>query len=289
VSESDRSRHEKFLRAVSVALSFRGMTRPGLIFIVALLTLAAVSGSVVSSQKRAALSAEQQDKFLARRLPSGVITGTFSAYGSLLYAGLNIAVLTNDKEIAETELHSPFPEFYRPTVKEVLTAIALQTKSSWAYDAQTDYWTFAKPAAPKPFSLQLADKWTSDDRGIYVSYRPPSYPVGMDVYYYGSYSSEDPALKAVMWDRIRNSWATGFASRLKRGVKVSDMQAVLVHGAEALYFQGPTPRPGVMWRQWAFVKDGHAFVIVSTLPAGDTKLLADVESMIKSFRLTPQR
>ena len=31
------------------------------------------------------------------------------------------------------------------------------------------------------------------------------------------------------------------------------------------------------------VKNGHAFVIVSTLPNNDTKLLADVESMVKSF------
>jgi hypothetical protein len=186
---------------------------------------------------------------------------------------------------SETELHSPFPEFYRPTVKELLTTIALQTKSSWVYDSQTDYWTFAKPAAAKPFSLELADKWTSDDRGFYVSYRPPSYPVGMDIYYYGSYSSEDPSQQRVLWERVRNSWATGFTSRLKRSVSISEMHAASVDGVEALYFEAPTPRPGVMWRQWVFVKNGHAFVIVSTLPTDDTKLLADVESMVKSFRL----
>lgn len=261
------------------------MNRKRLIFIVAWILLAALSSSVVSSQKRAALNPKQQETLLARRLPSGVITGTFSAFGSLLYAALDIAIHTSDKEIAETELHSFFPEFYKPTVKELLTTIALQTKSSWVYDSRTDYWTFAKPAAPKPFSLKLADKWTSGDRGFYVSYRPPSYPVGMDIYYYGSYSSEDPSQQTVMWERVRDSWATGFASRLRRGVKISEMQPASVDGVEALYFQAPAPRPGVMWRQWVLVKNGHAFVIVSTLPNNDTNLLGDVESMVKSFRV----
>lgn len=261
------------------------MNRKKLIYIVALILLTALSSSVVSSQKRAALNADQQKKFLARRLPSGVITGTFAAFGSFLHAALDIAIHTNDKEIGETELHSPFPDFYKPTVKELLATIALQTKSSWVYDSQTDYWTFAKPATAKPFSLNLADKWTSNDRDIYVSYKPPTYPVGMDIYYYGSYSSDDPSQQTATWERIRNSWATGFASRLKRGVSVSEMQPASVDGVEALYFQAPTPRPGVMWRQWALVKNGHAFVIVSTLPVDDKKLLADVESMVKSFRV----
>ena len=109
----------------------------------------------------------------------------------------------------------------------------------------------------------------------------------MDIYYYGSYSSENPAQQNVTWERVRDSWATGFASRLKRGVKISEMRPVSVDGVEALYFQAPTPRPGVMWRQWVLVKKGHAFVIVSTLPDDDTKLLNDVESMIKSFHVTP--
>ena len=261
------------------------MNRKRLIFIVAWILLAAFSSTVVSSQKRVALNSKQQEEFLARRLPSGVITGTFSTFGSLLYAALDIAVHTSDKEIGETELHSPFPDFYKPTVKELLAAIALQTKSSWVYDSQTTYWTFAKPAAPKHFSLKLADEWTSADRGFYVTYRPPSYPVGMDIYYYGSYSSDDPSQQTVIWKRVRDSWATGFASRLKSGVTISEMQPVAVDGVEALYFQAPAPRPGVMWRQWVLVKNGHAFVIVSTLANNDTKLLADVESMVKSFRV----
>jgi hypothetical protein len=254
---------------------------------VVVLTLTALSGGVVASQKRSALKPEEQKKFLARRLPSGAITGTFGAYGSFLFAALDIAIHTNDKEIGNTELHSPFPGFYKPTIKELLNAIALQTKSSWTYDSQTDYWTFAKPAAAKPFSLTLADRWTGDDRAFYVSYRPPSYPVGMDIYYYGTYSSDDPSQQSAVWERVRNSWAIGFASHLKRDITISEMQRVSIDGADALYFHAPAPRPGVVWRQWALVKNGHAFVIVSSLPTDDKNLLTDVESMVKSFRLNP--
>lgn len=260
------------------------MTRKKLILIVACILLTALS-TTVSSQKRGSLNADQQKKLLAHRLPTGVVAGTFDSFTSLLFSLQNIALHTNDKEINETELHSPFPDFYRPTVKELLATIALQTKSSWTYDAQNNYWVFAKPATAKPFSLTLADDWNGTDRGSYVSYRPSTYPVGMDVYYYGSYSSDEPSQQALMWERIRNLWATTFASRLKRGVSISEMQAVPVDGVEALYFQSPTSRPGVMWRQWALVKNGQAFVIVSTLPADDKKLLADLEAMVKSFRV----
>jgi hypothetical protein len=249
------------------------------------LLLVVFSTASASPQKRPPLTNEQQSKFLVRRLPSGAITGTFGAFGSFLYAALDIAIHTNDKEIGDTELHSPFPEFYKPTIREMLDAIALQTKSSWSYDSQDDYWVFAKPAIPKPLSVTLADKWITNDRGIYISYKPPTYPVGMDIYYYGTYSSDDPSQQTGLWERVRNSWAIGFASRLKRDVTVVEMRKVTVDGVEALYFQIPTPRPGVVWRQWALVKNGRAFVIVSTLPADDQQLLSAVESMVKSFRV----
>ena len=245
----------------------------------------AYAGGSISPQKRTSLTKEQQDKFLSRRLPSGAITGTFGAFGSFLFAGLDIAMHTNDKEIGDTELHSPFPEFYKPTVREMLNAIALQTNSSWTYEPQADYWVFAKPAIPKPLSVTLASGWVATDRGTYVGYKPPTYPVGMDIYYYGTYSSDDASQQAALWERIRNSWATGFASQLKRGVTIAEMQRVSVDGVEALYFQAPAPRPGIVWRQWALVKNGHAFVIVSSLSADDKRLLTDVESMVKSFRV----
>lgn len=239
------------------------------------------------SNERPALTEAQQKAFLSERLQSGAVTGNFGSYGSILFAFADVAIHTDDKEIGATVLHSPFPDFYKPTWKELFDAIALQTQSSWKYDSTRDYWVFAKPSAAKPFAVTLADKWTATDRGIYVSYKPPTFPVGMDIYYYGVYSADNPKEQIALWEKIRNSWAIGFASKLTRDVTVSEMQKVKVADVEALYFQAPAPRNNVVWRQWAFVKDGHAFVIVSTLRAEDKELLSDVEAMVKSFRVVP--
>ncbi|HET8783042.1 MAG TPA: hypothetical protein VFM63_11535, partial [Pyrinomonadaceae bacterium] len=81
--------------------------------------------------------------------------------------------------------------------------------------------------------------------------------------------------------------ALRFASSFKPDVTADGMSTVKVDGVEARYFQTPTPRPGAVWRQWSFVKNGNAFVIVSALPESDNKLLSAVESMVKSFRVTP--
>ncbi len=239
------------------------------------------------SQKGRALTAEQQTLFLSQRLPSGAIKGTFGEYGSFLYAVLDVAIHTDDKGIGGTELYTSFPAFYKPTWRELFDTIAAQTRSSWKYDPLRDYWVFAKPGAPKPFAVTIAGKWVANDRGVFTSYRPPTYPVGMDIYYYGIYSADDPRQEPALWKRVRDSWAISFASNLKRGVTIAEMRKVNVAGAEALYFEGPALRPGVTWRQWALVKSGRAFVIVSTLPAEDKSLLADVESMVNSLRVIP--
>lgn len=245
------------------------------------------SASYAQSTEQTSLTEAQQKAFLSERLPSGAVSGSFGSYGSMLYAVADVSIHTDDKAIGAAVLNSPFPAFYRPTWKELFDTIAVQTQSSWKYDAKRDYWVFAKPSAAKPYSVTLADKWTSTERGIYVGYKPATFPVGMDIYYYGVYTADAAKDEAALWEKIRDSWALGFASKLKKNVSVSEMQKVTIAGVEALYFQAPAPRNNVIWRQWAFVKDGHAFVIVSTLLAEDKQLIADVEAMVKSFRLTP--
>ena len=232
-----------------------------------------------------ALTSAQQRKFLSARLPTGVITGTFGAFGSLLFAVKQVAIHTADAEIGKTELHSPFPDFYKPTWKELFDTIAAQTQSSWQYDLDRNYWVFAKPKRAKPFAVTIADKWTADDRDIYISYRPPTYPVGMDIYCYGSYSADDRKEEPELWEKIRNTWAIRFASGLKRDISLAEMKKITLAGVEALYFEGVAPRNGVIWRQWVFVKGGKAFVIVSSLKPDALLLLADVQAMINSFRV----
>jgi len=232
------------------------------------------------------LTEKQQKELLLGRMQSGAITGTFDSYTSFLFAFTEIAMHTEDGEINTTRLNSPFPGFYKPTVRQLFDTIALQTKSSWKYDAQRNYWVFAKPAIQKPYSITVADKWTSRDMGIYTGYAPATFPSGMDIYYYGIYSAEDSKREASLLTDVRNMWALNFAANFKRGVTINDMKKVSVDGVEALYFETPAPRPGIIFREWVFNKQGKMFVIISTLPAEDKQAVSDVEAMVKSFRVT---
>jgi hypothetical protein len=183
------------------------------------------------------LTEKQQKELLSGRLRSGDVIGTFNSFTSLLFALNEVAMHTEDTEINSTKLNSPFPEFYKPTLGELFDTIALQTRSSWKYDPKTNYWVFAKPAIQKPYSVVPADKWTTRDMGIYTGYKPATFPVGMDVYYYGVYSADEGKQAASLWEKIRNTWALSFASKLKRGVTIAELKKVTVDGVEALYLE----------------------------------------------------
>jgi hypothetical protein len=157
-----------------------------------------------ASKDRKALSKEEQTAFLAKRTPSGMMLGSFDGYCSLLYATQDVCIHTESEEVNRTSLHSPFPEFYKPTWAELFGAIARQTKSSWNYDPKSDYWVFNKPSQPLPFTIDLAKGWKADDRGDYISYQPKIAPVGMDVYMMGTYSANTK--KERQFAKIRAHW-----------------------------------------------------------------------------------
>jgi hypothetical protein len=248
-------------------------------------------GQADHPDQRKSLSEQEQAKLLSKREATILAPGTFDSYCSLFYAMKDVAIHTEDHAINERELQQYFPSFYKPTWKELFDAVAIQTGSSWKYDPKRDFWVFSKPAMAKPFSVTIADKWTSRDMGVWMGYAPTDYPVGMDIYYFGTYSSDDnrPEMLADLWLKVTSFWAVNFASKVKPGVTPAEMKTVTVAGVDALYFEAPAPRRNVIWRQWVFVKDGKAFYIISTLDADDKKSLADVQAMIKSFRVTSQQ
>ena len=244
-----------------------------------------VLGQNPKTKVRKPLTDVEQTKFLSTRLPGSTVEGTFDSYCGFLYDAINVIIHSEDEEINRTELHSPFPDFYNPTWRELFNTIGLQTGSSWQYDEKTDVWIFSKPAMRKPFTIAVADKWVQSDEGYFVKFTPPAYPVGMDIYYKGSYSADDPKQAQDLYLKVREVWAILFAEGFKRDVSVKDMKTVTVDGTEALYFESPAPRHDVIWRQWVLVKDGKAFIIVSSLLPEHTQLLSDVQAMIKSFRV----
>jgi hypothetical protein len=204
------------------------------IILIAILTIFSL---VVEAQteKRKTLSPKEQKQFLSKRFPTNGIIGPFENYGSFLFATQNVVIHSDDEMIRKSALQTTFPDFYKPTWEELFNSIAAQSNSSWSYDSKTDYWVFAGPAIPKPFAITIADKWTTRDMGIWVGYKPSAYPAGLDIYYWGKYTADDLKEQAKLSEKIRNTWAINFASKLKKSVSVEEMKKVKIAGAEALF------------------------------------------------------
>jgi hypothetical protein len=238
------------------------------------------------AKQRKPLSKDEQRAFLAKRTASGAMLGSFNGYCSLLYATQDVCIHTESEEISKTALSSPYPDFYKPTWAELFDAIARQTKSSWSYDAKTDFWVFAKGSRPLPFTIEMAKEWKADDRGSYVSYQPKVAPVGLDVYMMGTYSAGKEDQRQALYGKVRDALALQFAKMFKKDVTTDAMTKLKVGKCEALYFTIAAPQTGIVWRQWVIVDSGQAFCVVSAIkPEQEKEIVPEVEAMVKSFKI----
>jgi hypothetical protein len=210
--------------------------------------------------------------------------GSFNGMVSMWHAVMDVLVSCKTEEVAQTRLRSPFPEFYKPTWREYFDAVALQTHTRWHYQDDTYGFMFEEPALPLPFEVQLTAGWRAEHRGQYVAFIPSQASVGMDIYMCGSYSDEKD--EALLHKRVRAHWAMAFLPRIDEGAKIEDMQTVEVDGVEALFYSTANTKTKVLWRQWAFIKNGMCFLIVSAIqPDLDEALWPDVQVMQRSFRV----
>lgn len=228
----------------------------------------------------------QLKKFLQTRT-SGQMFGNFESYASLLWAINEVGVWDEGTDVGKIQLQCPFPENYRPTWKEHMDVLARQVGCSWHYDHATGYWVFDKKKMEPPFKLKIAEGWTRKDQGQDVVFVPPIAPVGMDVYMMGHYSGDDPAKLPEIFANARQHVSLRFAKHFKADATEADFTTEKVCGEDAWFFSAPTPRDSKSrWRQWAFVKNGWCFVIVSVISdENESKLLPDVKGMISSFQV----
>ena len=255
------------------------------------------------------LTTEQQTQLLSSRL-EGRMGFSFRPFSSLFRAisqthlGYCVALMTSSHEIAETELQTPFPNFYKPTLREFLDAIALQTFSRWKYDPTDKYlkddgtlerpaegiaiFEFTRTVREKPFEITLATGWNRIDNGNWLMLVPPDFPVGMDIYEMGTYSSDDCAAEKDLLKRVPTEVALESAKRAHKDAGREDLKPCEVGPYEALFFETMVPsRLGgeVRWRQWVFMVDNRCYFVVSTIaPEYEEKILPDVEKMLASFR-----
>ena len=276
-------------------------------------------GKDKSEVKRAPLNVLTQPelaKLLSRRVQGG-LGHTFAQFANMfmvsshLGTGTCVGLTTADETVAKTELQDAFPHFYKPTLSELLDAIALQTFSKWSYETKDQFVSttttdaakpndgvviisFSRfiPGKPrtKPFSVTPAKGWTHEDRGNWETYIPAVAPVGMDIYEMGQYSTKKRDGQAALMNRVRREMSLDWAHRVKPDAAEGDLKPAQVGKFEALHFDSMVPANDgrkVHWRQWVMTAGDRCYFIISTLfPDQEEQLLPDVEQMLRTFALS---
>lgn len=259
------------------------------------------------------LDAQEQASLLSRRL-NGSLGESFGAFANMFMvrSQMDLRVCVGLKgatdEITKTELQPVFPAFYKPNLKELLDAIALQTFSNWSYRKEDQFVTSTVPDAKaddhvviisfdpvkpplrkvKPFTVELAKDWKAEDRGHWLACIPPTFPAGMDVYQLGTYSTTKKDGNSKLITKVRQEVALEWARRVKPDATAAELQPAKVGDFDALHFDAMVPSRGskeVRWRHWVFMMDNACYFIVSTIfPEMEEELFPDVKQMIGSFK-----
>ncbi len=257
------------------------------------------------------LTADQLEKLLQTRL-DGRLSFLFRQFANMFVVkssielGKTVVLATVSKEIEYAEVESVFPVSYKPRLRELLDAIALQTGAKWDYEPTNRFirsnrrlktpitdiavFEFSKVERKKPIQVTLAEGWTSTDRGHWIMCKPPTAPVGMDIYELGRYSCDDRAKTPELLMQIPRDVALDWARRVKPDTSGSELKAARVGNYDALLFEATLKAKeggDVHWRHWVFMAGDRCFLVLSTLfPDQEKALLPEVESMIRSIQVT---
>jgi hypothetical protein len=271
------------------------------------------------------LDQKRLERLLNRRVDGGMTPSNFSQFANHLLAtsdadvGVRLNLSASTKAIAETELQSPFPRFYRPTVRELLDAISLQTFSEWTYDPTEEsinrvksaiysayknalkeevdeyaiaIFEFVPKQRAKPFEIALAPGWKASDKGNWVMYVPPVFQVGMDVYEMGTYSTDRNKPPKDLFQKVMTEVSLKMVRRARPEVREEDLKPAKVGSYDALFFETIVPGANgseVHWRQWAFMVDDRCYFILNiAVPQFKDVVFPAVDSMLASFRAKPQ-
>jgi hypothetical protein len=75
---------------------------------------------------------------------------------------------------------------------------------------------------------------------------------------------------------------------LSKDAKESEMKKEKIADLDVLFYETRKNKANCIWRQWSFMKDKQAFVIVSAIdPENDEKLWPQVKAMVDSFKVLP--
>ena len=119
-------------------------------------------------------------------------------------------------------------------------------------------------------------------------YVPPDFPLGIDIYDLGRFSTDDKSKTPEFFQRVVREVSLEWAGRVHEGVKETDLTTAKVGAYEALFFEALVPAQtgkDVRWRQWVFMVDDRCYFVVSTIfPEFEASIYPSVEWMLKSFQ-----
>jgi hypothetical protein len=260
------------------------------------------------------LTKEQLNKLLHLRI-DGKMADSFERLSNMFFVSsrqqtpYSIALVGTSEEIIQSLLLSPFPSSYKPTVREYLDSLAIQTKSEWQYDPtdrnvkgetgegkqleQLAVFEFTKKDREKSFEVTLAAGWRVVDHGSWLMLSPPDFPVGLDIHEMGEFSSDDKAVQETLFRQIPIDLAFEWAQRASRNATREDLHPAKVGPFDAVYFEAivaTRDNQAARWRQWTFMVDNKCYFLVSTILLDKEKgILPDVQKMVASFRIRKQK
>ena len=266
----------------------------------------AVFTNFAQAAKTVPLTSDQLRSLLAERL-NGSMGLTFAQFANMflvkshLSLSKGIALSTPDNTVADAGLMPVFPETYKPTFREFLDAIALQTHTEWRYVVESQTlqsnsnnpvegvacFEFTPGANRLNFSIKVPTGWAIRDGGNRLMCSPPTFPVGIDFYEVGTYSL-GTSIPTTM-ERIVDDVALEWAKRANAKATMSDMAPARVGKFNARYFQARVAsRMGgeLNWKQWVFSVGNRCYFVISTLDDNNSRSLSSaIDGILQSFEI----
>lgn len=251
---------------------------------------------------------------LLQQRVDGAMSGTFDSFANGFIGltrddlGFMVGLYPGAPSVARQQLQRAFASSYDPTLKELFDAIAVQTQTNWAYKPDGQFVKSSKPV-PKPvegfavfeftpakrdltYQVRLPAGWQSEDKGSFIKYFGPSFPLAVDVFPQGRVSIGGADSKGKEQLRLyAYQLSIDWAKKVKPDVKPSELSTGRVGAYDAITFDTMVERaPGqkVHWRQWVVadpVTRKVYFILSSILPEKEREIYPGVQELLASFKI----
>lgn len=257
------------------------------------------------------LPPEELERLLNQRL-SGWLGYSFAQFANMFFVtsrmdlDVGVGLTAHGIDVEKIHLEPAFPSTYRPTLKELLDAIAMQTKSHWTYEAKDQLVKSSSKLPEKelegiaiimfspaeqtlPYEMTPPKDWLAVDRTNWIMYVPPIAPLAMDLHVSGRLSASDKAKEDQLFKSAPVDAALDVLKRVRPDATSKDLKKTKVGPYDAYFFENQLPTTGegkIRWRQWHFMVGNQLCFVISTIKnEQDDRLYPDVEAMLKTFRV----